>query len=190
MSQSRFADPKSEITIKHLFGSKGNEKMTAHFLNHMFPPREYRYKSASFVGTITLHHKNVHMRENGIKLLCDYEGREHFVYIVFSRRSESISIRAFRYLMETITQQGLQLIKLDKEHKQHLSFGNLKPSFMLAITDIMKAEERPEKYIFSSSDTKCRVKVENPFDELNGTTLVMLPNFTLSQEQVKTPREK
>jgi hypothetical protein len=61
MSKSRFADPKKEITIKHLFGSKGNEKMTAHFLNDMFPVKKYQHESASFVGTIILGHKNAHM---------------------------------------------------------------------------------------------------------------------------------
>jgi hypothetical protein len=118
MSKSRFADPKNEITIKHLFGSKGNEKMTAHFLNHMFPAKKYQYESASFVETITLRHKDVHMRENGIKLLCDYgDGRKHFVFIVFSKRSKSINIHAFGHLVESISNQGLELIKLHNESK-------------------------------------------------------------------------
>jgi hypothetical protein len=104
--------------------------------------------------------------------LCDYgNGREHFVFIVFSKRSESISIRAFGYLMESINQQGLELIK------QYLDFGDLKPSFMLAISDTKQAKEKPEKYIFSSSDISAKFKYENPFDEINGTTLVVLSNF-------------
>jgi hypothetical protein len=45
MSKSRFADPKNEIAIKHLFGSKGNEKMTTHFLNHMFPAKNTNMKA-------------------------------------------------------------------------------------------------------------------------------------------------
>jgi hypothetical protein len=66
----------------------------------------------------------------------------------------------------------------------------IKPSFMMVIIDTKPREKKPEKYIFSSSDNDCEVKVENPFDELNGTTLVVVSNLILSQEQVKTPREK
>jgi hypothetical protein len=83
----------------------------------MFPAKKYQYKSASFVETITLRHKNVHMRENGIKLLCDYGyGEKDFVFIVFSKRSQSINIRAFTYLMESISDQGLEMIRLHKEY--------------------------------------------------------------------------
>jgi hypothetical protein len=131
------------------------------------------------------------MRENGIKLLCEYgNGRKHFVFVVFSKRSESINIRAFTYLMESIAYQGLELIKLHHECKEYLDLCMIKPSFMLVISDTKQSEKKPEKYIFSSSDNNCEVKVENPLDELNGTTLVVVSNFMLSQEQVKTPREK
>jgi hypothetical protein len=61
---------------------------------------------------------------------------------------------------------------------------------MLMISTTKQREEKAEKYTFSSSDNNCKVKVENPFDEINGTLLVVVSNFILSQEQIKTPREK
>jgi hypothetical protein len=191
MSKSRFADPKNEITIKHLFGSKGNEKMTTHFLNHMLPAKQCQYKSASFVGTITLRHKNVRMQENGIKLLCEHEdGTEHFVFIVFSKRSKSINVRAFTYLVESISDQGLEMIRLHREYGEYLNLCDIKSSFMLVLQDTKQPGKRLDKYIFNSSDISTECDVENPFDQLNGTTIVALSHFTLSQEQVKTPREK
>jgi hypothetical protein len=102
MANSIVADPKNEVTIRHLFESIKNIDILIHFLNHMLPlTNDYKLQRLSFLTSFRLPHTDLEKEEHIIKLLCiDGADRENIVLIVFSRNKANFAERALDYRFE------------------------------------------------------------------------------------------
>jgi hypothetical protein len=178
------ADPRNEVTMRHLFESIKNIDILIHFLNHVLTVKQdIKFKKVSFLTSLRLPHAEAENKEHIIKLLCvDEADEEYIVLIVFSRDKNIFAYRSYAYLLEAYVNQ------MPPEEAEANGY-RLRRAFLLAISDETIFPD-DQHYISDDVFTNTKTGERAEFLCFTVSTYVQLSNFKLSIDQLKTTTEK